>query len=294
MNGPKSSGQEVTLAYPKRNSRKERTLLVEINSRDRNRIQYPNSTEFRWRFFRPLKDVVHIQIAGGTIPFCTYNINCGWNSFTFQEGTKRFNATLTPGKYNFSQLATEVAYRMNIATGVSNTYVVEFSSITGKMTILRSKGKEDFGLLFATGDFVDFYDQNNTLQKINSPAHLFGFEKKDYFNGANEFIVSPNVADLDFILTRIYVYLNHDNNQDISTVERSVGRQQPHAIVYMDPMGNNYKYLNKETHEPLFEAFPAPIARMATLDVSLRDEFDRLIDLNGRDFTLLLEIVYLD
>jgi len=30
---------------------------------------------------------------------------------------------------------------------------------------------------------------------------------------------------------------------------------------------------------------------MTTLDISLRDEFNRVIDLNGRDFTLLLEMV---
>jgi hypothetical protein len=30
---------------------------------------------------------------------------------------------------------------------------------------------------------------------------------------------------------------------------------------------------------------------MTTLDISLRDEFNRVINLNGRDFTLLLELV---
>ena len=38
-----SSGQQVTIAYPKRNERRETTVLIEINSRDRNIVQYPNS-----------------------------------------------------------------------------------------------------------------------------------------------------------------------------------------------------------------------------------------------------------
>jgi hypothetical protein len=101
-------------------------------------------------------------------------------------------------------------------------------------------------------------------------------------------------VDLEFILNRAYVYINHDNTQDLNTIERSVGRQQPHAIVYFDELRNNYKFLNKDTFQPLYSAYPAPISRIATFEIALRDEFDRCIDLNGRDFTLLLEIVYLD
>jgi hypothetical protein len=90
------------------------------------------------------------------------------------------------------------------------------------------------------------------------------------------------------------LYLNHDNTQDINTIERSVGRQQPHAIVYFDELRNNYKFLNKETFEPLYLSYPAPISRISTLDISIQDEFNRVVDFNGRDFTLLLEVVYLE
>ncbi len=121
---------------------------------------------------------------------------------------------------------------------------------------------------------------------------MLGFDAADYASDSLGKVVSPYVAVLEFLLTRIYVYINHDNTQDFGFIERAVGRQQPHAIIYMDTCNGNYKFLNKETYEPIFEAKPAPIARMATLDITLRDEFDRLIDLNGRDFTLLLEIEY--
>jgi hypothetical protein len=288
-----SSGQQVTIAYPKRNERRETTLLVEINSRDRNIVQYPRPSEFRMRLYRPLKDIVKIQIAGGTIPGCLYNINDGWNVFTFQEGTQKWNPKIPPGRYSYETLCTTFANVLNTLPGVTNTYVVNIDGITGVLTLRRSAGVQNFSLLFATGDFIDFYDQNNTLQKINTPAKLLGFGRADYTNtGAT--ITAPNVVDIEFLLTRCYIYINHDNTQDLNTIERSVGRQQPHAIVYFDELRNNYKFLNKETFEPLYSSYPAPISRIATLDISLRDEFDRCIDLNGRDFTLLLEVVYLD
>ena len=290
---PKSSGQQVTIAYPKRSERNEITQLIEINSRDRNLVQYPNPSEFRWRLYRPLKDIVKIQIAGGTIPGCLYNINTGWNQFTFQEGTTRWNVMIPPGRYTYETLCIKLGAILNGLPGATNTYVVSIDATSGIFTLTRASGSANFGFLFVTGDYVDFYDQNNTLQKINTPAKLFGFGRADYKNSGPN-IVAPNVVDLEFLLNRCYIYINHDNTQDLNTVERSVGRQQPHAIVYFDELRNNYKFLNKETFEPLYSAWPAPISRIATLDISIRDEFDRCVDFNGRDFTLLLEVVVLE
>ncbi len=288
-----SSGQQVTIAYPKRNERREVTLLLEINSRDRNIVHYPNASEYRFRLYRPLKDIVKIQIAGGTIPGCLYNINTGWNVFTFQEGSKTWNPLIPPGRYTYETICTTLASVLNSLSGVANTYAVSINATTGFLTLTRTAGVENFGLLLATGSFVDFYDQNNTLQKINTPAKLLGFGRADYKNTGSS-IIAPSVVDLEFLLNRCYIYINHDNTQDLNTIERSVGRQQPHAIVYFDELRNNYKFLNKETFEPLYSSYPAPISRIATLDIAIRDEFDRCIDMNGRDFTLLLEVVYLD
>ena len=290
---PQSSGQQVTLAYPKRKDRSEKTILLEINSRDRNIVQYPNPSEYRMRLFRPLKDIVQIQISGGAIPGCLYNINTEWNVFTFQEAGRKWNIKIPPGRYGYETVCTTLASLLNTLPGSTNSYAVSIDGLTGFLTLQRLTGTDPFAFLFATGDFIDFYDQNNTLQKINTPAKLLGFSRGDYVSTGST-IVSPFAVDLDFLLNRCYVYINHDNTQDLNTIERSVGRQQPHAIVYFDELRNNYKFLNKETFEPLYSSYPAPIARIATLDISLRDEFDRCIDLNGRDFTLLLEVVYLD
>ena len=288
-----SSGQQVTIAYPKRNERRETTVLVELNSRDRNLLQYPNPSEYRFRLFRPLKDIVKIQIAGGTIPGCLYNINTDWNKFTFQEGGQKWNVTLPPGRYTYQTLCPLLASSLNALPGSTNTYVVSITETTGKFLLTRIAGLNPFGFLFSTGDIIDFYDQGNSLQKIRTPAKLFGFGRADYLT-ATSTLESPNVVDLEFLLNRCYIYVNHDNTKDLNTIERSVGRQQPHAIVYFDELRNNYKFLNKETFEPLYSSYPAPISRISTLDISLRDEFDNCLDLNGRDFTLLLEVTYLD
>jgi hypothetical protein len=294
QNQPHSSGQDILIPAPPRNKRKEITTLVEINSRDRNYLSYPNPSEFRWRLYRPLKDVIQMQIVGGTIPACNYNLNKPWNSFTFEEGGIRFNLTFPPGRYHYEILVATVASILNSRPGALNQYSASVNTLTGLFTLKRVSGISSFSFLFQSGDFVDFYDQNNTLQKINSPARFLGFGFKDYQSNVAGEVVGEFALDLDFILNRMYLYMNHDNNQDLNTIERSVGRKQPHAILYMDQIVNNYKFLNKETFEPLYSSYPAPISRISNLDIALRDEFDRLVDLNGRDFTILLEILSLE
>ena len=292
----RASGQNILLPSIAK-ARIRRTVLLEVNSRDRNIRSYPTATDFRWKLFRPLKDVLSIQIVGGTVPTRFFNIDSGWNKFTFLENTTQYTITLTPGCYTTAQMVTELAARFNDLSGTtSNKYTFSISSLTDRITMTRTTSDENFSLLFSSGDYVDLYD-NNSLNMMNSPAKMLGFGAADYNN--NPFadlsgtIVSPFAADANFLTNRMYLYINQENNQDIATIERSVGKKSPYSIIYMDQT-SPYKTFTQENFEPVFTATPAPIARLTTLTISLRDEFDRILNFNGRDFTLLIEFVYLE
>jgi hypothetical protein len=66
-----TSGQGVLLPDKRK---KQRSVTVAVNSRDRNLTAdyYPNSV--RWTFRRPLKDVVSIELVNGCIPADLYNV----------------------------------------------------------------------------------------------------------------------------------------------------------------------------------------------------------------------------
>ncbi len=294
MDLPRSSGQEVFIPHQTFREPRERKILVEVNSRDRNTRAYPYPQQFRWRFQRPLKDVKAVTLCGGNVPTRIYNVNVPWNQFTLLEGSTRFNIALNAGRYTLSSLAIEIGSRINATSGIANQYSVLFSPTSDQMTITRDVGTASFSFLFATGDYTDTYDSNNTLVMINTPAKLLGFGKADYSDGGTGKITSPYAAELDFLVNRLYLYINADNNQDINTIERSVGRDAPFAIIYMDENNQSYKFFDKVTYEPVYISAPAPVSRMTTLNVELRDEFNRLIDLNGRDFTVLLEFTIQD
>jgi hypothetical protein len=290
----KSSYQDLIIPREKTNKRKQRSVLIEVNSRDRNMLSYPNPNQFRWRLQRPLKDILSIQIVGGTIPTRIFNINSGYNQFTFLENTLRSTVTLSPGRYDLNSLAIEIGSQINSIPGIKCAYSCGFSPSSDQLTITQDHGPATpFSLLFGSGDFIDLY-QNNVLLMINSPAKLLGFQSQDYSDNGTRRITGPFGADIDFLNNRIYLYINVENSQDLTTIERSAGKRDPYTILYMDENEKPYKYFDKVTFEPCYLSSPAPVARISTLDLSLRDEFYRLINMNGHDFTLLLEVVTLE
>ena len=285
-----TSGQGVLLPDKRK---KQRSVTVAVNSRDRNLMAdyYPNS--FRWTFRRPLKDVVSIELVNGSIPADLYNVATGWNVFTFGEGTKTWQVALTPGQYTSQQLVTELQTQLNALTGKTNTYAVSYSTITRKMAVTGTGGAT-FTFYFMTSPFADSIDSTSgALMSINCPARLFGFAWQDY-TSVSGVINPPNRMDPDIFLKKLYLYINADNSVELNRVEMGAGRRDCFHVLYMDQITDGYYSLNKDLHTPIFFAAPAPIARMASLNISIRDEFYRLVDLGWHDFTLLFEITYMD
>ena len=270
----RASGQDILLPATSA-GRKKRIDLIEINSRDRNQLSYPTSSQFRWRLMRPIKDIISIQVVGGSIPTTFFSIDTGYNQFTFIEDGITFTVTLTPGVYSAaSDLATELQTRLNGLSSIQNTYAVTVVSLTSQLKITGTKGGGvvSFSLLFATGIYVAL----------------------DYTSSSGGIILSPNCVDQGFLTNRLYLYLNQENSQDLGTVDRGAGKKKAFSIVYFDSGDTVNKTFSKDTFEPTFISSPAPISRLTTLDLSLRNEFDYLVNFNGRDFTLLLEIVHLE
>ena len=287
--------------------RSQRVIRAELNSMDRNYANYPFPTEFRWQFPYPVKEVREIRIVGGTIPLPFLNIDNGWNQFTFQEGTTQYTVTIPIGFYTIASLLSVLTTLLN-GLGASNTYVVNQVGNTGQIRFMRTAGTADFALLFATGNFVDTMDyKSKSILQLHSPARLLGFGWADYasVNGA---IRAPRLPNLWFALERSYLYFNFDNSIDLRGVYRGGGRKEPSAIVYhdefniyntnlIDPAVGPYpltKYLNKETFDTVVQPGPAPLSRISYLEVSLRDMFFNLINTQGREMSLLLELVVVD
>lgn len=288
-----TSGQGVLLPDSTRKNRKQRTVTVAVNSRDRNLMANYATNPFRWTFRRPLKDVLSIELVNGCVPTDLYNINTGWNIFAFKEGTTDYTVTLTPGQYTAPELCTELARALNAIPGISNTYTVGYSGITKKAAITTT-GTAGFSFNFQNPPHTDTIDgTSGSLQLIGCPARILGFENWVYTSVAGT-IIPPNRMDPSLFLQRLYLHLNADNSVEFNRVEMGAGRKDCFHILYLDQNAGGYYTLNRDTYTPIFYSAPAPIARIATLNISLRDEFYRPVDLGGHDFTLVFELTYLE
>lgn len=289
---------------PKRTSR---VVRVEVNSIDRNYSKFPLSSEFQWAFPFPVKEIREVRLIGGTIPVPFYNIDTGWNQFTFQEGTVQYTVTLTPGAYAITSLLNELTTKLN-SLGASNTYAVTLSPASNTIRITATAGTTPFALLFGTGNFVDTMDyRTKAILELHCPARMLGFGWADYASSGGV-ILAPRAPNLWYSLERSYLYLNFDTTQDLRSIFRGAGRKEPSAIIYNDEL-NTYnipnqlstsillpltKYLNKETFDTNIVPAPAALSRIAVLDISLRDMFFNLINTQGREMSLLLELVIVD
>jgi hypothetical protein len=171
---------------------------------------------------------------------------------------------------------------------------VTYSTITKKATIRSTIGILPFSFSFLDTPYTDTIDgTSGSIQLIGCPARILGFENLVYDSVAGA-ITPPNRMDPALFLQRLYLHLNADNSVEFNRVEMGAGRKDCFHIMYLDQSMGGYYTLNRDTYTPIFYSAPAPIARIATLNISLRDEFYRVVDLGGHDFTLVFEVTYLE
>jgi hypothetical protein len=303
--GETSSGQHVLMNNQTKIKRALRHTTVVINSRDRNYLSYPNPNNFRHTLRRPLTNVLSVELVNCTIPAFLYTIQDTWNKFTFIEGTQTIIITLRVGFYTETQLCTELQYQLN-ASGLSNTYTVVQTPLTRIITITATVYSKPFSFQFSSGYPRDQLNSTtHSYMEINTPARQLGFGFDNYSSGIDyskgtpvpasspAILVAVLPMDLGNFLTRMYLHIEADG-KNLDRMERGGGRRDCFHIFNIIPGESEYINLDAVTQTSVFESKPAPLARMTNLQISLRDEFDRLLNISMREVQLTLEIVHLE
>ena len=120
----------------------------ELDSLDNSGGYSAGSSPLDWPIFliggkSPLYNIAAIKIIEVQIPFTWYVINSGNNTFTMTEitgGTSSALVTLPVGNYTSTQLATNLAAALNLASPNAITYTVVFVPATQKYTITNTSG----------------------------------------------------------------------------------------------------------------------------------------------------------
>ena len=269
-------------------------------------MAYPDSNHFRYTLRRPLTNVMSVELMNGSVPAFLYTIQPCWGTFSFCEwapcsisNTKSqlpmSTVILTPGFYTEEDLCRELEVQLNSICGRNNTYAVTLNPHTKKLSVTATNSKIlPFSFLFYSGEKKDEIDLNTlAILSINTPARFLGFGLNDYTSDPCGTLHAPLPMDLENFLNRMYLHLESDG-KNLARMELGAGRPDCFHIFYIYPGKANYIYLDKETDHSTFVSSPAPMARMANLEITLRDEFNRFVDLHHRELSLVFEITHLE
>ena len=291
-----TSGQDILLSDSLKR-RKTRQVTVEVNSIDRNRNASTYSNDFRWTFRRPLKDIVSIELVTGCVPADLYNVTTNWNSFVFGEaGADTKVVSLTPGQYTATTLAAELKRVLQNISGKTNTYDVTYSDTTKRLTITATNATPvEYTFYFQPGQLhTDSINATTgALESINCPATLLGFDRLNTTSSSG--VLSPPYhVDVNYCIKRLYLHVNADNSNELTRIESGSGRRDCFHVLFLSNCNDGFYNLNRDTYMPVYYSSPAPIARLSSLTITIRDEFFRLVDLGNHEYSLVFEITTLD
>jgi len=233
-------------------------MLILVDSKDHN-----YSTDFNVELIRPIK-FKKVKVKTILIPNSSYVINSTNNYIYFTDDGTTYTAIIPIGFYTLLSLCSAIQTAMR-AVG-SQDYIVTFSALTFKVTISATTA---FSLLFST--------------HTNNPSNVIGFNSSDY-TGSNTY-TSPNVSNLsiDYFLFKSKELIGTSGYNYIRNL-------YPDNSIMMIPNTVNFGMINivNDSFEQYIE-FPSS-KEMRTFDVKLTNSNGTALDLNGRSFSILLEL----
>ena len=177
-----------------------RKRTINVDSRARDPVNYPNPNNFQIRFGADnFQDVLYIKLLDAQIPNTQYNVNENNNGFSLVDNGIIYDVLIPPCNYDLASLIIALNDLLNGISGITNTYTVTESC--GKL-VFTSNNVTPFELLFDTGIYSDHIAQTGDCTQyqisINRSARtILGFNIKDYESNSAGIIYAPNLVDLN-------------------------------------------------------------------------------------------------
>jgi len=123
----------------------------------------PHNASFNISQFNESHFFSKIALIEINVPNIVYPINSNNNTLVFEEdgAATDFTATITPGAYSASELATEIKSVMDAAG--ANTYTITYNSITFKYTVATSGTSLRFTSDTTAGKVIGVEVSNNSF-----------------------------------------------------------------------------------------------------------------------------------
>ena len=284
-----------------------RRRLLNVDSRFRSNPSDPVGN-FQYRLEHTYKNVIRIRVASVEIPNTFYTFTTAHQNTTFTVETKdeagidrSMTVSISDGNYTANELITEIQNKLN--AGFRDTFgifiVISLNTNTAKITI---KNTGVMPLPYTSGAVPTVNANPTTFTFLVSPPSIFnnslglgynlGYRNPTY----NATIDTTGALTTYSIIAEAVVNVIGDTYlllgiNDLHTVEhrtttnymqmlaKVVVREDKNMVIY-DDFGSCI------TNEIIF---PQP-QNLSILNITLKDPYGGIVDLNGLDYSFTLEI----
>jgi hypothetical protein len=292
-----SSAREMINSKPTSDTYK-RTL--NIDTRFRENYYKTSSTDFHVSLPVRIKGVTKMKLCSLELPFTIYNISASQGNNYFFIGTSTgtgavatyYKVTLPDGNYTTEMLQTELNVRLEAAlpgtfeaiidkrtkrivislVSNTNTLLLNFNSLPSSATSLDSTNNLQTKLGWMLGFRFGLYQENSSYVSeapyiLKSPRYIF-LRVDDYNNTSNDSMIAAFNSSIatNNILAKISNAEHIDDN------------------IFMMTLEDKFVSGCKE------RTYSGPVD-IEKLRIQLIDEYGRIVNLNGSDFSFSLEFV---
>jgi hypothetical protein len=287
----KSAAREMINAKPTCETYK-RTLNIDTRFRDN--YYKTSSTDFHVSLPVRIKGVTKMKLCSLELPFTIYNISAsqGNNFFYIGRGATTYSKiTLPDGNYTTSALQSELNARLEAAD--SGKYEAIIDSRTKRVVISTTTASEELKLIF--NSTINGYNVLDSITNLQSKlGWMLGFRFGQYQGNTSYVSEAPYILKSPrYVFLRIDDYNNTSNDSLISAFNSSISTNNILAkisnaeymvdeSIYLMTLEDKYVSGCKE------RTYSGP-ADIEKLRIQLIDEFGRIVNLNGSDFSFSLE-----
>jgi hypothetical protein len=240
-------------------------IILNIDSKFRNKTKYQNSSKFSIDLTNPLKNINSIRLSSIEFPNVFYTFSTNKNNTTFLIDNIKIE--IPSGNYDANTLIQTInTIIKQLVSYISVELVLDYN--TGKITI-KEKDTNTFNLNF----------DNDTIYP--SLGYLLGFRNNLY--ESNSLYTSESILDIigdNYILIKINDYGNLINTFSGNKYFGKIIIYNNKNTVIFD---NNSNFISKTYN------FLQPV-NINKLSIQLTDIYDNEIDMNQLDFSLTIEV----
>ena len=257
-------------------------ILINIDSRFRNKKIFPNPGSYTYFFNEPFKNITYIRLSSIELPNMYYSFNIKYvnTSFNILHDDNIYEITIPDGNYSSDIMINKIQEILTNVNSVNSTnFTISWDNINYKITFFNT-----------TAFSLQFNNNNNVLHTL---GYYLGFRYSD------DSYLAEN-QDSKYVDGSLLYYWTSNTFLDVTKDEYLFLRINDYGIIYNDfrdkrllakiiMFDAQYIVDNGSNFLTKLYKFKQPI-NISKLDIELISPIGYTIDMNDIDFSFTLEL----